>query len=63
MAKKGTRTARILSSVGEEIKENPPGILEKTRGKKGEMAANDQRVAILLSKARKRGARIPKKKS
>ena len=57
---KHTRTARILENVGEELKNNPPSILEKTRRKKGAEAAEKQRVAILLNKARKRGARISK---
>lgn len=62
MAKTMTRTARILSSVGEEMKENPPDILAKTRRKSGAKKAEKQRVAILLDKARREGARIPKKK-
>lgn len=53
-----TRTARILKSVGKELKNNPPSILEKTRRRKGVRAAGKQRVAILLSKARRRGAKI-----
>lgn len=61
MAGKKTRTARILSSVGHELKENPPRIVLKTQRKKGKEAANKQRVAILLNKARKRGGHIPKK--
>ena len=48
----------ILSRIGKEIKENPPKVLEKTRRKKGKKAAEKQRVAILLSKARKAGASI-----
>ncbi len=52
----GARSARILSSVGRELKRNPPAILAKTRRKKGARAANRQRVAILLNKARERGA-------
>ena len=53
-----TRTARILENVGKELKNNPPSILKSTRRKSGAKAAEKQRVAILLSKARKRGARI-----
>lgn len=53
-----SRTAHILESVGKELKNNPPNILEKTRRKKGSKAAGKQRVAILLNKARKRGAKI-----
>lgn len=53
----------ILDSIGKELKDNPPGILAKTRRKKGPGAAEDQRVAILLNKARKAGAKVPGKKS
>ena len=56
---KMTRSARILQSMGAELKQNPPEILGKTRRKKGKAAAEKQRVAILLSKARDAGARIP----
>ena len=55
-----TRTSRILSGIGEELKENPPSILAKTRKKKGAKAAEKQRKAILLSKAREAGAHIPR---
>ena len=55
-----SKTKRILSSVGKELKNNPPKILAKTRKKKGPTAAKKQKVAILLNKARKRGARIKK---
>ncbi len=58
MAKADTRTARILASIGKELKDNPPSILKQTRRKTGAKAAEKQRVAILLNKARKRGARI-----
>ena len=53
------RKARFLTVSGKELKENPPKILEKTRKKKGAKAANKQRIAILLSKAREAGANIP----
>ena len=52
------RSARILQGIGEELKNNPPAILEKTRRKKGKKRAESQRIAILLSKARKQGARV-----
>lgn len=51
----------ILQGVGEELKSNPPKILAKTRRSKGPAQANRQRVAILLSKARKAGAHVPAK--
>jgi len=52
---------RVLANVGHELKENPPAVLEKTRRKKGKAAAGRQRIAILLNKARRRGARIPRR--
>ncbi len=50
----------ILEDVGHEIKTNPPAILGKTAAKYGPGRASKQRVAILLSKARKAGASVPK---
>lgn len=52
------KTKKILKSVGKELKKNPPKILTKTAKKEGKTMANKQRVAILLSKARKKGANI-----
>ena len=54
------RASRILSGIGEELRDNPPDILTKTRKKKGAAAADRQRVAILLNKAREAGADIPR---
>ena len=53
-----SKTKRILEEVGHELKVNEPKIIGKTRREKGPERAEAQRVAILLSKARKRGARI-----
>lgn len=53
-----TKSQSILKRVGHEIKTNPPRILAKTAKKKGAAAAKKQKVAILLSKARKAGAKI-----
>ena len=53
-----TKSKKILSRVGKELKKNPPKILAKTTKKKGKAQAQKQRVAILLSKARKAGAKI-----
>ena len=55
-----TKTQRILSGVGEEIKENPPKILTRTAEKFGPARAAKQRVAILLNKGRRAGASVPK---
>jgi hypothetical protein len=49
---------RILESVGHELKTNPPRQLAKTAKKSGKKRANKQRVAILLSKARSKGASV-----
>ena len=50
------RRAQILGGVGRELKTNPPKVLAQTRRKKGKAQANRQGVAILLSKAERRGA-------
>lgn len=57
----GKKTRAILESVGHELKENPPKQLAKTRAKSGLARAKKQKTAILLSKARARGANIPKR--
>ncbi len=57
MAKKKTKTKRILGEIGKELKKNPPKVLSKFSGAKKESI----RTAILLSKARRRGVRIKKK--
>ena len=50
-----------LRSVGQELKRNPPRILNRTAAKFGAARARRQRTAILLSKARRAGARIPRR--
>lgn len=42
-----------IEAAGREIKEDPPAILAKTARKKGKAAAHKQKVAIMLSKARR----------
>lgn len=54
-----TKTRSVLESVGTELKENPPEILKQTAKKFGAARAKKQRTAILLSKARRQGAKIP----
>ena len=51
----------ILERVGHELKTNPPKQLARTARKFGAKDAGKQRVAILLSKARKAGASIPRR--
>jgi len=48
-----------LSAIGEELKSNPPAIVNATRRKFGAARAAKQKTAILLSKARKAGVKIP----
>lgn len=55
---KHTRSASILHSIGSELRDNPPAVLETTRRKKGAKQAEKQRRAILLSKARDSGVNI-----
>ena len=52
-------TSDALESIGHELKTNPPAILNSTRRKFGAAQANKQRVAIMLSKARRAGVKIP----
>lgn len=63
MAARKSKTKRVLHSVGTEMKENPPRILKQTAKKYGAAQAEKQRKAILLNKARKRGAKIPSKRA
>lgn len=48
-----------LESIGHELKVNPPAVLNSTRRKFGAARAEKQRKAILLSKARQAGVKIP----
>lgn len=56
-----TKSKAILESIGHEMKENPPKILRHTTQKFGAARAKKQKVAILLSKARRAGASVPGK--
>ena len=43
-----------------EVKENEPKIVGQTRRKKGKKAAEKQKIAIALSKARRKNVKLPK---
>ena len=59
MADHGRKGASIIkSTVGREMKRNPPKIIAKTRRKKGKAVAARQRTAIFLSKVRAVGANV-----
>lgn len=48
-------SASKIEAAGHEIKQNPPKILAHTAKKFGKADAKRQRVAIMMSKARKSG--------
>ena len=51
-----------VSAAFQEVNANVPGVVKSTARKFGPERARKQKVAIALSKARKRGARIPNPK-
>ncbi len=57
-----SHSAMVVEGVGHEMKVNPPKILAHTREKFGANRAEKQRVAILLNKSRRRGAKIKRSK-
>jgi hypothetical protein len=57
-----SESGKTLHRIGAELRDNPPRVLAKTRKKKGAKAAERQRRAILLSKARRAGAKVPRKR-
>ncbi|MEK9171883.1 MAG: hypothetical protein AAB782_01455 [Patescibacteria group bacterium] len=59
--KRMTHTQEVIEGAGHEMKVNPPKILAHTRARFGVKRAEAQRVAILLNKARRRGAKIKRK--
>ena len=60
--KKPTQSEAKIEAAGRELKISPPAVLAKTHAKSGAKAANEQRIAIMLSKARAAGAKIPQRK-
>ncbi|MGI0014039.1 MAG: hypothetical protein ACREBU_11440 [Nitrososphaera sp.] len=57
-----TKSERAKKRAFREVEQNEPSIVGKTRRKKGAKAAEKQKIAIALSKAREMGAKIPKPK-
>lgn len=53
---------KLIADAGKEMSDNPPSQLAKTAAKFGPDRAKKQRVAILLSKAKRGGAKIPPRK-
>ena len=58
-----SRTQQVIEGYAREMKNDPPKILAHTARKFGEKRAEDQRVAILLNKSKRKGAIIRKKRS
>lgn len=58
---KKTKTKRIVKKAFHEVHEMTPKTVVNTWVTSGEERAKKQRVAIALSKARRKGARIPKR--
>ena len=48
-----------LEAIGKELKTSPPAIVNATKRKFGAARAQKQNTAILLSKARRAGVKIP----
>lgn len=48
------RRSKVMQMSFREVFGNPPAVVERTRRKSGAEAARKQKVAIALSKARKR---------
>lgn len=48
-----------LSAIGKELRDNPPAIVNATKRKFGAARAAKQNTAILLSKARRAGVKVP----
>lgn len=57
---KGKGKAKVRAAF-EEVHENEPGIVAHTRKKFGAERAEKQRTAIALDKARRAGAKIPRR--
>lgn len=54
------RSKRKVEAAFREVKRDEPSVVAKTRRKKGAKAAEKQKIAIALDKARKAGAKIPR---
>lgn len=50
--------SKLLQKAFHEVKHNEPGVVAKTRKKKGPKAAQKQKIAIAMSKARQAGADV-----
>lgn len=58
---RGPKTQQRVRAAFREVSREEPEAVKRTRRKQGSAAAERQRKAIALDKARRRGARIPKR--
>jgi molybdenum cofactor biosynthesis enzyme len=63
MAEKKSKSRRLTDQAFAEVPYKTPAVVKQTAKKKGNAAAKKQMAAIALDKARRAGARIPKKKT
>jgi hypothetical protein len=59
--KKMTKTQKLVKSAFHEIKQDQPKVVTHTIAAKGTEVGRKQKIAIALSKARAKGARIPRR--
>lgn len=60
--RRGSKTRRLVKAAFHEVERDEPEVVGKTRAKFGEKRAERQKIAIALDKARRAGARIPRRK-
>lgn len=62
MAKRNTKTQQKVSEAFREVHGQTPSRVKQAMRKQGKVAAERMRTAIALDKARRKGARIPRRK-
>ena len=58
----GSNSNGLVSAAFHEVNENVPKVVQSTAKKFGPDRARKQKIAIALSKARRRGANLPSPK-
>jgi hypothetical protein len=61
-SRRRSKSRRLIREAAREVEANEPAIVGHTRRKFGAKRAKRQKTAIKLDKARRRGARIPKRR-
>lgn len=60
---KQTKSQRLKAQAFREVRRSEPARVAQTRATKGDAAAEQQLRAIAFDEARRRGARLPRRKS